>query len=77
MKIDILTLFPEMFSPVLDASILGRAQKAGILEFGLHNIRDYSDNKHRTTDDYPFGGGAGMVMTAPVSTTTKPAPADT
>ena len=64
MRIDILTLFPEMFSPVLDASILGRAQKAGILSFGLHNIRDYSENKHRTTDDYPFGGGAGMVMTA-------------
>ena len=62
MRIDILTLFPEMFSPVLDASILGRAQKAGILSFGLHNIRDYSENKHRTTDDYPFGGGQGMVM---------------
>lgn len=62
MKIDILTLFPEMFSAVLNASILGRAQEKGILQFGVHNIRDYSLSKHKTTDDYPFGGGAGMVM---------------
>jgi len=62
MRIDILTLFPEMFPPVLGASILGRAQSAGILSFGLHNIRDYADNKHRQTDDAPFGGGNGMVM---------------
>jgi len=63
MKIDVLTLFPEMFSCILGSSILGRAEKAGILEFGLHNIRDYADNKHKQTDDYPFGGGQGMVMT--------------
>lgn len=62
MRIDILTLFPEMFPPILDASILGRAQSAGLLSFGLHNIRDYADNKHRQTDDAPFGGGNGMVM---------------
>ena len=62
MKIDVLTLFPEMFSGVLGASMLGRAQERGILEFGLHNIREYSQSKHKNTDDYPFGGGAGMVM---------------
>lgn len=64
MRFDILTLFPEMFSPVLGTSMLGRAAQNGLLEFQLHNIRDYSTNKHKTTDDYPFGGGAGMVMTA-------------
>ena len=62
MKIEVLTLFPEMFPGVLGASMLGRAQEKGILEFHLHNIRDYSESKHKNTDDYPFGGGAGMVM---------------
>ena len=62
MRIDILTLFPEMFPGVLNASMLGRAQESGLLELHTHNIRDYTDNKHRKTDDYPFGGGAGMVM---------------
>ena len=62
MKIDILTLFPEMFPQVLNSSILGRAQGAGILCFELHNIRDYASNKHHQTDDAPFGGGNGMVM---------------
>lgn len=61
MKIDILTLFPEMFSPLYE-SILGRAQKAGKIEIKVHNIRDYSLDKHKKCDDYPFGGGAGMVM---------------
>ena len=64
MKIDILTLFPEMFEGVLNASILGRAQAAGILSIETHDIRAYTDNKHRKTDDYPFGGGAGLVMMA-------------
>lgn len=64
MRFDILTLFPEMFGPVLGTSMLGRAAQNGLLEFHTHNIRDYSANKHKTTDDYPFGGGAGMVMTA-------------
>ena len=64
MRIDILTLFPEMFGNVLGASILGRAQAGGILDVRTHNIRDYADNKHRKTDDYPFGGGAGLVMMA-------------
>lgn len=64
MKIDVLTIFPEMFENVLSSSMMGRARENGILEFGLHNIRDYSENKHKNTDDYPFGGGAGMVMLA-------------
>lgn len=61
MKIDILTLFPEMFAPLYE-SIIGRAQKAGKVEIKLHDIREYSLNKHKKCDDYPFGGGAGMVM---------------
>lgn len=64
MRIDILTLFPEMFANVLHTSMLGRACENGILDFRLHNIRDYSASKHKNTDDYPFGGGAGMVMMA-------------
>lgn len=64
MRIDVLTLFPEMFSGVFGASMLGRAQENGLLELHVHNIRDYTDNKHKKTDDYPFGGGAGMVMMA-------------
>ena len=62
MKIDVLTLFPEMLRPMLSASILGRAVESGILQVNLVNIRDYTLDKHRRTDDYPFGGGAGMVM---------------
>ena len=62
MKIKILTLFPEMLAPMLSGSILGRAIQAGHLSVELINIRDYARNKHKNTDDYPFGGGAGMVM---------------
>lgn len=61
MKIDVLTLFPEMFSP-LNASMIGRAKAKGLFELNLHNIRDYSADKHKKCDDTPFGGGAGMVM---------------
>lgn len=64
MRIDILTIFPEMFGETIHSSILGRAEEKGILEFFTHNIRDYSQNKHHNTDDYPYGGGAGMVMLA-------------
>ncbi len=64
MQVDILTLFPEMFSGPLNASILKRAQDQGLLVINLLNIRDYSGNKHRTVDDTPYGGGAGMVMEA-------------
>ncbi|MEW6182584.1 MAG: tRNA (guanosine(37)-N1)-methyltransferase TrmD [Bacillota bacterium] len=62
MLFDVLTLFPEMFSGPLSESILKRAIAAGIVTVNLINIRDYSCNKHRTVDDTPFGGGAGMVM---------------
>ena len=64
MRIDILTIFPEMFEGVLGASMLGRARQNGLIDVRVHNIRDYTDNKHKKTDDYPFGGGAGMVMMA-------------
>jgi len=64
MRINVLTLFPEMFSAITDSSIPGRAVESGILDVRLINIRDYSTDKHKKTDDSPFGGGAGMVMTA-------------
>lgn len=63
MKITILTLFPEMFSPLF-GSILGRAQKEGKFTVEIVNLRDYTEDKHLKCDDYPFGGGAGMVMMA-------------
>ena len=63
MKIDILTLFPNMFEAVFGDSIIGRAREKGLLELNLINIRDFSKNKHRKTDDYPFSGGGGMLMT--------------
>ena len=65
MRIDILTLFPEMCEAVLSESIIGRARKANLVTICCHNIRDYSEDKHRRVDDYPYGGGAGMVMQAP------------
>lgn len=64
MKIDVLTLFPEMFGPVIGGSILGRAAERNILEVTLTDIRDFSNDKHNKADDYPFGGGGGMVMMA-------------
>ena len=64
MKIDILTIFPELFSSFKETSIIGRACKAGILDINTHDIREYTKNKHRKVDDYPYGGGAGMVMMA-------------
>lgn len=63
MKFDVMTLFPEMIENILGESIIGRARKAGIIEVKAHNIRDYSKDKHRKTDDTPFGGGVGMIMT--------------
>ena len=62
MRIDIITVLPEMFDSPLNCSILQRAQKKGLVEFHIHNLRDYTTNKHRKVDDYPFGGEAGMVM---------------
>ncbi|MGN1040700.1 MAG: tRNA (guanosine(37)-N1)-methyltransferase TrmD [Candidatus Fimimonas sp.] len=61
MKIDVLTLFPEMFV-ALDSSLMGKAKEKGLFQLHCHNIRDYSADKHKKCDDAPFGGGAGMVM---------------
>ena len=62
MQIDILTIFPEMFEGPFSHSIIKRAKEKGHVTINLHNIRDFATNKHKTVDDYPFGGGAGMVM---------------
>lgn len=63
MRFDVLTLFPESMNIFLNESILGRAREKGLIEINTLNIRDFSADKHRKTDDYPYGGGAGMVMT--------------
>ncbi len=65
MIFDIMTLFPELVEYVLGESIIGRAQKSGAIEIATHNIRDYSEDKHRRVDDTPYGGGKGMLMMAP------------
>jgi tRNA (guanine37-N1)-methyltransferase len=62
MKFDVFTLFPEIFPPYLDESILKRARAAGLLNVQVHNIRDWTTDRHNTTDDTPFGGGGGMVI---------------
>ena len=61
MRVDIVTIFPEFFG-VLDVSLLGRARQAGIIDVGVHDLRDFTHDRHRTVDDTPYGGGAGMVM---------------
>ena len=66
MRFETLSVFPEVFAPYLDVSIMGRAQRAGILDFAAHDLRDWTHDRHRTVDDAPFGGGQGMLM--------KPAP---
>ena len=62
MRFDIMTLFPEAVSPMLNASILGRAQKKGLIEIHTHQIRDYTANRQNQVDDYPYGGGRGAIM---------------
>src|SRR5437867_2239029 len=62
MKIDVLTLFPEMFAGPLDESIVKRARAAGLLDLSIHNLREYTHDRHRTVDDKPFGGGPGMLL---------------
>jgi len=62
MQIDIITIFPEMFPGPLGYSIIGRALERGLFKLGVHNLRDYTTDKHRIVDDTPYGGGAGMVM---------------
>ena len=64
MRIDIITLFPEMFEPVLGDSLIGRAQKSGAIEIHTHQLRDFAFDKHRRVDDIPYGGGMGMLMKA-------------
>jgi tRNA (guanine37-N1)-methyltransferase len=60
-RIDIVTIFPEFFS-VLDVSLIGKARKTGLIDLGVHDLRDFTSDRHRTVDDTPYGGGAGMVM---------------
>lgn len=64
MRIDIITLFPEMFEPVFEESIIGRAQKSGAISIHTHQLRDFAFDKHRRVDDTPYGGGMGMLMKA-------------
>ena len=65
MRFDIMTLFPQLVDTVLGESIIGRAQKSGAITVRTHNIRDYTEDKHRRVDDTPYGGGKGMLMMAP------------
>jgi tRNA (guanine37-N1)-methyltransferase len=62
MKIDVLTLFPAMFAGPLDESIIARARRAGLLDLGIHNLRHYAHDRHKSVDDRPFGGGPGMLL---------------
>ena len=64
MRIDVLTIFPEMFPPVLESSILARAAAKKVIRIRVHDLRDWSNDKHRKVDDRPYGGGPGMVMRA-------------
>lgn len=64
MRFDVLTLFPEMLVGPIESSILGRARQAGLIEIVVHDIRDHTRDRHRTADDSPYGGGAGMVLKA-------------
>src|SRR5215467_11767171 len=64
LRCDVITLFPEMVTPVLESSMLKRAREKGLLEVNVHNLREYTQDKHKVADDVPYGGGAGMVMKA-------------
>lgn len=66
LKIDVVTLFPGMFKGYFDESIMKRARENGFLDLSIHNLRDWADDRHKSVDDKPYGGGAGMVMMAPV-----------
>ena len=65
MRVQVLTIFPELFAPFLRTRLVGRAIEKGILEVGVHDLRDWTEDRHRSVDDEPYGGGGGMVMTAP------------
>src|SRR5512134_2022222 len=87
MQFEVFTLLPEVFPPYLESSILQRARQRGLVEVRVHNIRDYTHDKHHVTDDTPYGGGGGMVMKpepvfeavesvlGPSADRTKPSPA--
>ena len=65
MRVDVLTIFPELFGPFLGTSLVGKAVEKGLLDVRLHDLRAYTEDRHRSVDDEPYGGGGGMVMTAP------------
>ena len=65
MRVQVLTIFPELFEPFLSASLIGKAREKGLLEVTVHDLRDWTEDRHRSVDDEPYGGGGGMVMTAP------------
>src|SRR4051794_4601452 len=65
MRVDVLTIFPELFAPFLAASLIGKAREKGLLEVRVHDLRDFTEDRHRSVDDEPYGGGGGMVMMAP------------
>jgi tRNA (guanine37-N1)-methyltransferase len=65
MRVDVLTIFPELFAPFLAASLIGKARERRLLEVRVHDLRDFTADRHRSVDDEPYGGGGGMVMTAP------------
>ena len=65
MRIDVITIFPELFAPFLTTSLVGRAVERGLLDVRLHDLRAYTEDRHRSVDDEPYGGGGGMVMAAP------------
>lgn len=65
MRIQVLTIFPELFEPFLSTSLVGRARERGLLEVAVHDLRDFTEDRHRSVDDEPYGGGGGMVMAAP------------
>jgi tRNA (guanine37-N1)-methyltransferase len=65
MRIHVVTIFPELFGPFLETSLVGRAVERGLLEVTVHDLREWSEDRHRSVDDEPYGGGGGMVMTAP------------
>ena len=65
MRVDVLTIFPELFAPFLEASLIGKAREKGLLEVRVHDLRGFTEDRHRSVDDEPYGGGGGMVMMAP------------
>jgi len=65
MRVQVLTIFPELFAPFLATSLVGRAIEKGLLEVRVYDLRDFTEDRHRSVDDEPYGGGGGMVMTAP------------